>query len=1013
MILNRRFLCLLLAVFSPVLTAHAQFYQSGSDPFGRWNEQVTGHLRVVYPRGLDSLAHSYAVSLEQWRPAVGQSAGMAPGAFQFGKTPVVLHPFYPYSNGSVAWAPKRMDLYTHPEPYGSLPQSWLTQLSVHESRHLAQMQLAYRKPFRWVNYLVGEMWPGAVTALFLPEALLEGDAVVAETALTASGRGRNADFLNYFHVAYDNGDWRDWYQWVHGSFKRAAPDHYATGYMTVAGMRYFFDQPLFTAEYMDHVRRHPLPVASFQRFIARTGGKSFRETYRSIQEGFHALWAEEAEARGPFMDMEQVSRKPSFATDYTCGAWIDGKYYVLKEGKTVAMRLVRLFPDGREQDLGAFSGHASSFYPGEERIYWTETLPGTRWTLDGKSIIRYLDAKGRPHDLTRSGRLYNPQPGPDGLATVEYPVEGGCNLLIISEDDGSILHRTPAPEGVQLTESAWLGEDLYCLGVDDRGFGIWRLRSGSWTCVLEPSVQAMENLDGGDDALEVVSDRNGVKELYRFDPATGRAWQLSNSRYGGTDYSRQGDTLWFCSQTPEGMAIFKAKAPEPVEVDLRTVHRYRVAEKLSEQEQALAAEPADTAAEEPRPYRKAAHLMKIHSWAPLWFSYDAVSSMSMDLSYDTASPGLTGFFQNDLGTFYGTLGYATHPDPEFTGEWRHSVHAQFTYEGLFPVLEGSFDLYDKGVGQFTFQRRNREDGGTSFATVRSDRSGPSWAGSLRAYIPFRYNKGGVLRGWIPQVSWTLSNSLFDNGTVDLLQGSSLVGQRNHLSLMDIDPGQNRPMQTVRGSVRGYWMLPTADSQVYPRMGIGAETGFSFRPRLTHLYTPVWYGYLYGYLPGFSRTQGLRLTVSAQQQAATGAPFGENSVNVWPRGFTSVDGLAVARASTRQAKVTADYALPVYVGDISLFSPVAYIRNFLIIPHFDWTTFGGRRIVEGLAGKETASSLVSAGVDLTVEMAHFLWAPFPCSLGVSASWLGGPYFSTLNADGSRKPWSVELIFSLDI
>ena len=1008
-----RFFLLLFFALACTQRVSAQFYQNGSDPFGRWSQMETGHFRLVYPEGMDSLAHAYALSLETWRPSVGQSAGMAPGAFQWGKMPVILHAFHPYSNGSVAWAPRRMDLYTRPEPYGSLPQSWLTQLAVHESRHVSQMQLAYRKPFRWVNYLVGEMWPGVVTALFLPEALLEGDAVVAETALTPSGRGRNADFLNYFHVAYDNGDWRDWYKWVYGSFKHASPDHYTTGYMTVSGMRYFFDNLTFTADYMDHVRQHPLPVAAFQRYIARTSGKSFRETYRTIQEGFHTIWTEEAEARGPFMDMEQVSRKPSFATDYTCGGWIDGKYYVFKEGKTVATRLVRLFPDGTEQDLGAFSGHTSSFYPGEERIYWSETIPGSRWTLDGKSIIRYLDADGRRHDLTRTGRLYNPQPGPEGLATVEYPVEGGCNLLIISEEDGSILRRTPAPDGVQLTESAWLGDTLYCLGVDDRGFGIWRLTDGDWTCVLEPSVQAMENLDGGDDALEVVSDRSGVKELYRFDPVSGRAWQLSNSRYGGTDFSRLGDTLWFCSQTPEGMAVFKAPTPEPVEVDLRAVHRYRVAEKLSEQEQALAAEPADTAAGTPRPYRKPAHLVKIHSWAPLWFNYDAVSSLSMDLSYDTASPGLSGFFQNDLGTFYGTIGYAAHPDADHAGEWRHSAHLQFTYEGLYPVLEGTFDLYDKGVGQFTFQRRTRTGGGTAFATVRDDLDGVSWAGSIRAYIPFRYHKDGVQRGWIPQVSLSFSNNLFDNGTVDLFQESSFIGQRNHLAFMNIDPGQNRLMQTVRGSLRGYWMLPAADSQVYPRLGVGAETGASFRPRLTQLYSPVRYGYLYGYLPGITRTQGLRLTVATQQQAATGAPFGENSINVWPRGFTAVDGMAVARATTHQTKITADYAIPVYVGDISLFSPVAYIRNFLIIPHFDWTTFGGRRVVEGFAGKETASSLLSAGVDLSVEMAHFLWAPFPCSLGVSASWLGGPYFPSLNPDGTRRPWSVELIFSLDI
>ena len=146
-------------------TASAQFFQAGSDPFGRWSEMGTEHFRIVYPEGMDSLARAYALDLEKWQPLAGQSARMAPGSLHWGRLPVVLHPWVPYSNGSVAWAPKQMDLYTHPEPYGTIPQAWMTQLTTHESRHVVQMQLAYRRPFRWVNYLVGEMWAGGVAAL--------------------------------------------------------------------------------------------------------------------------------------------------------------------------------------------------------------------------------------------------------------------------------------------------------------------------------------------------------------------------------------------------------------------------------------------------------------------------------------------------------------------------------------------------------------------------------------------------------------------------------------------------------------------------------------------------------------------------------------------------------------------------------------------------------------------------------------------------------------------------------
>jgi hypothetical protein len=404
--------------------------------------------------------------------------------------------------------------------------------------------------------------------------------------------------------------------------------------------------------------------------------------------------------------------------------------------------------------------------------------------------------------------------------------------------------------------------------------------------------------------------------------------------------------------------------------------------------------------------------VKFHSWAPLYFDYDAISSMSGDFSYDTASPGLIGLFQNDLGTAWGTVGYSAHPDADKPSEWRHSGHVQFTYTGLYPVLEAGFDLYDKGTGQYGFQRRLYADK-VGYAATRKDVDGPYWNAHLTAYIPFRHNRSGLQRGWVPQVSWSISNNLFDNGTTELKMTEDLVHDGAHPALVGYEPGTNRPMQSLRGSVRGYIMLPTADSQVYPRWGFGAEAGASLRPGLSKIYTPLAYAYLYGYLPGFTRTQGLRLTALAQVQLPTGAPFGENTVQIMPRGFTSAEARTVARASDGQLRLTAEYAVPIYVGDISWFSPVAYISHFLLIPHVDWTGF---EVAADGKGKKTAyTSLMSAGADFTVELGNLAWVPYPCSLGVSASWLGGPYFKTLaeSAEEGRKPYYVGLVFSFDI
>jgi hypothetical protein len=204
------------------------------------------------------------------------------------------------------------------------------------------------------------------------------------------------------------------------------------------------------------------------------------------------------------------------------------------------------------------------------------------------------------------------------------------------------------------------------------------------------------------------------------------------------------------------------------------------------------------------------------------------------------------------------------------------------------------------------------------------------------------------------------------------------------------------MQRFSASARGYVTLPREENQVFPRWGIGLEAGGSFRPSLEKVFMPSVFGYLYGYLPGFSRTQGLRLTAMVQQQLTpgTGLYFGELGANVLPRGFESDALQAVAQASPFQFKLTADYAIPIYVGDINI-PGIAYIKNFVLTPHGDFTGFSD-------------GNLWSAGADFTAEMAKLI-LPFDASLGVSLSYLGGSWYKNMDQE---KPWSVELILGMD-
>ena len=119
----RKSLTVLTLLLVASLAARAQFYTPGEDPGHlRWYSMESPYYKVIYPEGADSLARVYARLLEAFREPMGRSLGHTPQSGKWNrKMPVVLHTHNMYSNGSVAWAPTRMDLYTLPPAYNSDP----------------------------------------------------------------------------------------------------------------------------------------------------------------------------------------------------------------------------------------------------------------------------------------------------------------------------------------------------------------------------------------------------------------------------------------------------------------------------------------------------------------------------------------------------------------------------------------------------------------------------------------------------------------------------------------------------------------------------------------------------------------------------------------------------------------------------------------------------------------------------------------------------------------------------
>lgn len=995
-----RHIITLTAFLLPFISS-AQFFVTGDDP-GRlkWYSIETDNFKVIYPEGTDSLARVYAEKIEKFRIPVSLTTGYISGQGDGRKMPVVMHA-YNAANGSVAWAPKRMDLFTLPSAYDPEPMPWSTMLSVHESRHVTQMQFGMtraQKPFTWV---FGEMWNILVSLVYPGISNMEGDAVITETAWTSSGRGRTADFLNYYWVAFDNGDFRNWNRWRFVSQVNNAPNYYSLGYLTIGGFRYLYDCPEYMNAAYNLAASRPYSLLAFRRTAEKLTGKKFNDAFKEVCDTMYTLWKADADARKPYIPSEQVSADTRFYTEYKNNTIAGNDIYAIKKGHINTPVLVRIDSTGKETRISSFASDAGRMQwdPSSKRLYWSETSTDKRWNLQTKSRIRYIEeGSGRKRTVRNQALLYNPALSDSRISATRYQQNGKSFIEIIDSNTGKTIQSIQAPDSLQLLESVWIGEDIYATAISDNGYGIYR--TSDWETILAPQPVKIKDFYVWNDELIFTCDRTGVNELYHLDPSTGNLTQKTSTRYGAEDFQYKGDWLYYSSQALDGKKIYRTPVDSLMNrsVNFSDIHHYHIAEAVTAQEKAIALEKeAETdkkvTVSDPQRYGKFRNAFNLHSWAPVYVNVDNIMNMSFDQIWQAASLGATGIFQNRLSTAVGEIGYSAHKDPYNPAKWRHSGHARFTYSGFYPIIEATVNFNDRAARQYNAYAYIFPDGKASMEVSSRELSTPYIEGILSTYIPFNFSSGGWYKGLIPKLTYRIGNDKFNTGlAVMKMEEQGILGQDGKYTsgynpvFISHTAGKNTFRHSLTGSLRGYTMLGTASSAVYPKWGIGAEIGASGSLESSLYLSPMGYFYLYGYVPGILAEQGLKLTLMTQQKLRSDAVFGQPIVSVLPRGLSSNTSLAswISIRNSNITKITLDYAVPIFIGDLSIGGPFFAIKRLVVSPHFDYSFIADK-------------GLFSVGGNIILDMHSILRFGWPCSFGVTMSYNGGPAWNSIATD----------------
>jgi hypothetical protein len=797
---------------------------------------------------------------------------------------VIVHNQSTESNGMVVWAPRRVELYPVTDP-ASFADGELQQLAKHELRHVVQMEKLDTGLTRVLSYVAGDLSAGAL-ALMIPSWYMEGDAVVSETALSHSGRGRLPSFEKELRaMAVEKGKVMNYNQAIMDSYKKYVPDKYQYGYQVVAYSRVKYGAELWDNA-LSSVAKKAWQINPVTFSLKKQVGLSKRKLYDTVFSRLQKEWAEIDRQYKP-VPYNKINIKPKkIYTSYRFPRYVnDSLLLVEKSGIDQINEFVLINRQGEEKVV-----HVPGYYRpvrlsvAQGKIVWAETIYDPRWENRSYSDIKiYVLREEKEYRFTKRKRYFSPDISPDGkkIAVVRVTTENNHFLEVLDIRNGAVLYSYSRQDDTRFLMPTWKdNKHLLVISLNDEGKGVEEVNTetGTWRQWLPPTFSTeIQSVAWSGKYLLFHATYGGKDNIFARDSLTGKIYRVTGSRFGATDVtvSPDGQRIAFSDYTADGYNVGE-KLLDTVEwkplSKIRDVSLH-LADSLALQEKGpFKRDDVPDVSYPVKRYSRMAHLFKIHSWLPFYFDFENISMDQIPLY-----PGVVLYTQNFLSTLDGSLGYAYK-----NGE--HLLISHLRYRGKYPI----FDInYSMGGKARIINPPNTEPPDTF--PLRQNLS-------ARVYLPLNLTTNSFSKGFIPSLEVQYSNSF--TWSDDL---SKYKKDRVFLSYR----------------IYTYSLLKVGHRDIRPRLGYLLD--------LNYLHSP-WdksdYGekaYINGniYLPGVFRHHSLVLNGGYERQKSEKYYYLNRLP--YPRGYEHwiSEKLQVFRA---------EYDLPLFYPDISLGS-ILYVPRF--------------------------------------------------------------------------------------
>ncbi|MDP4185924.1 MAG: hypothetical protein Q8862_12290, partial [Bacteroidota bacterium] len=894
-------LCFILALC--MSGVHGQYFSSGQDPAEiKWNQIKTSHFRIIYPKGYEKQANRVASMLSKVYNYAAVSLKTSPKPID-----VILHNHTIQANGFVALAPRRLEMYTVPdqETYG---QDWLEQLSIHEFRHVVQMDKLDSEIPLLLKLILGEQSTALITGAYVPFWFLEGDAVCTETALGNTGRGRLPFFQQGLKAQVVEKGSYSYYKAVLGSMRDYVPNHYELGYWITGEARQLYGRAVWDKT-LSYIGRNPIDPWAFDDGLKRATGKNKVKLYNQIFTELRAKWKTDADNRCGVSGIV-VSPQSKHYQSFRFAQFLNNNEIVAEKSSLDDIdHFVLIDKEGKEKKL---------FTPGERTLeplslvnnilIWSERRPGVRWGNSDRSVICMLNVLSGSFKTLKikNSKPASPSLSPDGRLIVfaETDLHGDHFISVYNIQKEKVIRKISSPENLFFMTPSWDSDqkNIFAIAVGEKGKALIRIgvQSGQLDILVPFGATEIGQPQALGKYIFFSGAYSGTDNVYALDRQTLKIYQVTDSKFGTRDIAISPDKnhLLVSDYSSKGYAlkVIPVDNTNWKDIDIRNYSHFELADQLAAQERGVIdfKQGTDSLCQAKR-YSKVGHLLNFHSWAPVF----------IDISNQQAFSGVSVMSQNVLSTLDLVAGYKFDPTEKY-GKYK----LNFTYKGFFPILD--FEYTGGKNASWYYQLSNPKYDTYAGKMIYQDTTKIRfswWENNFKvgASLPFNLSGFGYQRFISPSVRWEYTQFAHNASTF-----SKFYHNSQYLDL----------------NLYAYNLRNTTEQDITPKWGEIISLTYK-----NTIFSDVHYGTLKAaqgilYLPGFFKNHRINIYGGVQQKDVDTNYFSDQ-IRI-ARGYQSF-------INTQLATLNADYKFPICYPDLNL-GKLLYMKRLKAGLYYDLTQF---------------------------------------------------------------------------